>query len=648
MYLWGMLSVQQLSVYFGGTVLFEDLNFQVNTNDRIGLAGRNGAGKSTLMKIIAGIQVASEGSVNKPKEFRIGYLPQEFAHQSQKPVREEAAEAFAEVLALDARLKSITEELQTREDYESDGYLKLIEDLNTVQERFDLLEGNKIEERLERVLKGLGFLEEDLDRPMSSFSGGWQMRVELAKLLLIQPDLLLLDEPTNHLDMDSIIWLEQFLAAYPGAIMMISHDKQFLDSLTNRTIEITGGKIEDYKAAYSKYLVLRKERREQLLNAKKNQDKEIARMERNIERFRAKASKASFAQSLQKKLDRTERIEIDEEAIRSMQIRFPEPPRSGKVVVEAKGVAKSYGDKKVIAPFTFSVDSGDRIAFVGKNGMGKTTLSRIIAGDLDYNQGHLELGHNVALGYFAQHQTERLRAEHSILEEMEMAANQTDRFSQVRGILGAFLFSGEEVEKKIKVLSGGEKARVSLAKLLLEPINFLILDEPTNHLDIISKDVLKQALKHFPGTLIVVSHDREFLQGLTTKTLEFTPEGIKTHLGDIDEFLSKKQLDSFRTMEQQKQSAETKKGSPSEPSDYHQKREAEKQQRKLQSQLKRAEEKVQKLEAQLALMDKELLDPERFKERSQDAAYFERYNGLKKELEKAMADWEAAMAALEN
>ena len=637
-----MVSVQNLAVYFGGTVLFEGLNFQVNAGDRIGLAGRNGAGKSTLMKILSGWINASEGDVARPREFKIGYLPQEFAHKSTKSIREETATAFAEVQRLAGELDRITHELQTRTDYESDAYSQLIEDLTTTQERFDVLEGSRTDEKLEKVLKGLGFSDEDMERRMADFSGGWQMRVELAKLLLTKPDLLLLDEPTNHLDSDSIIWLEEFLKGYPGSIMMISHDRRFLDALTNRTLEITAGRLEDYKAPYSKYLELRQERREQLINAKKNQDREIARMERNIERFKAKASKASFAQSLQKKLDRTERIEVDEDEIFAMKIRFPDPPRSGKVVAKAENLSKSYGDKKVIAPFSFEIESGDRVAFVGKNGMGKTTLSRIIARDLDY-AGELETGHNVALGYFAQHQTDRLQGDHTLLKEMEYAAAQSDAFTRIRGILGAFLFSGEEVEKKIKVLSGGEKARLSMAKLLLTPLNFLILDEPTNHLDIVSKEVLKQALMHFPGTLVVVSHDREFLQGLTNKTLEFTPRGIKTHLGGIDEFLRNKQLESFTELERDKAKKETAaKPVVQEPKPVN--KEVQQQAKNLQKQVEKTENQVQKLEETLAGMDAKLQDGDQFK--NLGAEFFAEYEACRKKLDQAMAEWEKTLDEL--
>lgn len=644
MYLCTMISVGKLAVRFGGRVLFEEVGFQITPGDRIGLTGRNGAGKSTLIKILAGISAPTEGEVAVPRDFSIGYLPQEFAHTSQKSIREETWTAFEELKRLEAKLETIHLALETRTDYESDGYLQLIQDLNDLQHRFDMLGGYQAEEQVERVLKGLGFSEAELERPMNSFSGGWQMRVELAKLLLKKPNLLLLDEPTNHLDIDSILWLEDFLKQYPGALMMISHDRAFLDAITNRTIEITAGRIEDYKAGYSKYLLLREERRETLLAAKKNQDREIARLERNVDRFRAKAAKASFAQSLIKRLDRIERIEIDDEEIIAMRIRFPEPPRSGKVVVEAEGLGKKYGDKQVIRPMTFSINAGERIAFVGKNGMGKTTLARIIAGDLEH-EGHFKFGHNVALGYFAQHQTERLDGTKTVLEEMESAAWESDRFTQVRAILGAFLFSGEDVEKKVRVLSGGEKARLSMAKLLLRPLNFLIFDEPTNHLDLISKDVLKQALAHFEGTVVVVSHDREFLTGLTTKTFEFTPEGIREHLGDVNEFLEKKKVAQFREIEKGKTvSAPVPKPTAAVSPDQS----SGKNVKKLKQQLDKVEKDIAETEASIAQKEMALQDPNNASKLSTDVHFLQDYEMHRKKLAELMEKWEQLAAEMES
>jgi ATP-binding cassette subfamily F protein 3 len=632
-----MISVTNLSVLFGGDALFENISFLINRDDRIGLTGRNGAGKSTLLKIIKGLQKPTSGDISLPKNATIGYLPQEFHNVSTLTVIDETRKAFEKAIALEKEITHINEQLATRTDYESEGYFQLIEKLNDCQHHFQVLGGYEMEEKLEKILKGLGFEPSDFQRKVTEFSGGWQMRIELAKILLQQPDLILLDEPTNHLDIESIIWLENFLITYSGAIMMISHDRTFLDKITNRTLEITNGRIEDYKASYSNYLILRKERREKLESAARNQGKQIAQMERNIERFKAKASKASFAQSLMKKLDKIDRIEVDMEDVSKISIRFPEPPRAGKVIVTGEHIQKNYGDKKVISPMSFSIDRGDRIAFVGKNGMGKTTLSRIIAKDLDF-EGDLNYGHNIHLGYFAQHQANKLNGENTILKEMESAAYGSDTFTQVRSILGAFLFSGEDVDKKVKVLSGGEKSRLSMAKLLLEPLNFLIFDEPTNHLDIVSKDVLKNAILNFDGTIIIVSHDRDFLKGLTNKIFEFTKEGIKQHLGDINEFLSKKNAENFRDFElskekkkEEKQAVEIKEqASPQK----------DKELKRIKNAIANAEKKIAELESQIQQMDQQLQNEVEFKKIGNNPAFFQRYDELKNQLESEMHKWE--------
>lgn len=639
-----MISIANVSVLFGADPLFENISFLINRTDRIGLAGRNGAGKSTLLKIIKGLYKPTSGEVAIPRDATIGYLPQEFHNTSTATVIEETRKAFEQAVLIEQKIEKINLELAERTDYESDSYMKLIEDLGDLQHRFQVLGGYEMEEKIEKILKGLGFDSTDLTRKVSEFSGGWQMRIELAKILLQQPDLVLLDEPTNHLDIESIIWLEEFLQTYNGAIMMISHDKTFLDKLTNRTIEITNGRIEDYKAHYSKYLVLRKERREQLENAAKNQERQIAQIERNIEKFRAKASKASFAQSLIKKLDKIDRIELDIEDVSKINIRFIEPPRAGKVIVTAENIEKTYGDKQVIRPMSFTIDRGDRIAFVGKNGMGKTTLSRIIAKNLDYS-GNLQYGHNVALGYFAQHQANMLDGNNTILEEMEKAAQGSERFTAVRSILGAFLFSGEDVGKKVKVLSGGEKARLSMAKLLLEPLNFLIFDEPTNHLDLVSKEVLKNALKNFDGTVVIVSHDRDFLEGLTTKSYEFTKNGIKTHLGDITEFLNKMNTDNFREIEMNKKVKEEK--VEKAPTDHEVKREQEKEVKRLQNQLGNVEKEIAKVEEELAVYDAKLQNPEEFQKVSENPDFFAKYETLKAKQTELMAKWENIASEIE-
>lgn len=641
-----MIGVSNLSVIFSGKPLFENITFLINREDRIGLTGRNGAGKSTLLKIIKGIQKPTSGSVSIPRDATIGYLPQEFHNTSQLTLIDETRKAFEKVIALEKKISEIQVELVSRTDYESDSYMQLIEQMNDAQHHFQVLGGYEMEEKMERILKGLGFDSSDFNRKVSEFSGGWQMRIELAKILLQQPDLILLDEPTNHLDIESIMWLENFLVSYNGAIMMISHDRTFLDKITNRTIEITNGRIEDYKAPYSKYLELRKERREKLESAARNQEKQIAQMERNIERFRAKASKASFAQSLIKKLDKIERIELDIEDVSKINIRFPEPPRAGKVIVTGENIHKNYGNKQVIRPMNFSIDRGDRIAFVGKNGMGKTTLSRIIAKDLDY-EGKLEYGHNVHLGYFAQHQAIKLHGENTILKEMEDAAYSSDRFTQVRSILGAFLFSGDDVEKKIKVLSGGEKARLSMAKLLLQPINFLILDEPTNHLDMISKDVLKNALLNFDGTLIVVSHDRDFLRGLTNKTFEFTKDGIRQHLGDVTEFLTKRNAENLRDFElsKEKKIAST---IPDKKTELTEKlKNNDKEIRKLKNRVSHAEKKIQELEKHIQQMDNQLQDPDQYKKLIDQSDFFTNYEQTKRQLEKELEIWEKLLTELD-
>lgn len=641
-----MISLSNVNLFFGADPLFEDVSFLINRTDRIGLTGRNGAGKSTILKIIKGYIQPTGGQISIPRDATIGYLPQEFHHTSQLSILEETQKAFEQVVVLQQKIEDINIQLATRDDYESDSYMDLITQLNETEDRFRILGGYEMEEKTEKILKGLGFTQDDLARSMSEFSGGWQMRVELAKILLQQPDLVLLDEPTNHLDIESIMWLEEFLMDYPGAIMMISHDKTFLDKITNRTIEITNGSIQDYKANYSKYLILRKERREKLENAKKNQDQQIAQMERNIEKFRAKASKASFAQSLIKKLDKIDRIEMDVEDVSSINIRFLDPPRSGKVVVNAEKVSKNYGDKEVIKPMTFSIDAGEKIAFVGKNGMGKTTLSRMIAGDLECT-GEIQLGHNVNLGYFAQHQTNRLDNENTILKELENAAYSSDSFTKVRSILGAFLFSGEDVEKKIKVLSGGEKSRVSMAKLLLEPINFLILDEPTNHLDIVSKEVLKNAIQNFNGTVIIVSHDRDFLQGLTTKIFEFTPQGIKEHLCDINEFLSKKNATSFREIEINKKQKPQEEKKSENKQNFEQKKQDDKEVRRVKNALSTAEKRIEVLEEEIKTMDAQLHDPATYQKVSNDKSFFSKYDQLKAELDAEMNRWEGLQVELE-
>ncbi|QTN37778.1 ABC-F family ATP-binding cassette domain-containing protein [Cryomorphaceae bacterium] len=550
-----MISVTQLRHEFGGDALFKEVSFQVKPADRIGLTGKNGAGKSTLLKLLAGWMSPSAGSISKPREFTIGYLPQDITPEGERTVREEAGLAFAGIKEMNERIEQINQELLERTDYESDSYMELIQELTNTQERFHLIGGDQVEEQLEKVLFGLGFKSNELDRSLSTFSGGWRMRVELAKLLLSKHDLLLLDEPTNHLDIEAILWLEDFLKDHEGAIMMISHDRQFLDAVTKRTIEIINGGIEDYSAHYSKYLVLREERREKLIQAKKNQDKDIERQKQLIEKFRYKDSKAAFAQSLIKKLDKLERIEVDDYHQKSVRFTFPEVPRSGKDVIKLEEVGKNYSDRWVLEHVDFELLRGDRWAFVGQNGQGKTTLAKIIVGALRADAGNRNLGTNVHLAYYAQDQAESLDPNQTVLESVESVAPNDVR-PRVRAMLGAFLFSGETVDKKVSVLSGGERARLAMCRLLTKPVNFLVLDEPTNHLDMISKDALKEALLTFEGTLLVVSHDRHFLKGLTDRVLEFSDGSVKPHLGDIEYFLSERKASDMREVE--KRSVEEK------------------------------------------------------------------------------------------
>ena len=537
-----MLNIHNLSVSFQGEYLFEEITYRLNAGDRIGLVGKNGAGKSTMLRIISGEQEYDTGSIAKEKEIQIGFLKQDIDFVEGRTVLEESYEAFKEIKKLEAQLEDINTDLAERTDYESEGYNQLMIDLNEVQQQYEIHGGYNYQGETERILQGLGFARADFEKLTDTFSGGWRMRIELAKLLLQNNDILLLDEPTNHLDIESIIWLESFLKNYSGAVVIVSHDKMFLDNVTNRTIEISLGRIYDYPKPYTKYLVLRKELREQQLASQKNQQKQIEQTEKLIEKFRAKASKATMAQSLIKKLDRMDRIEVDEDDNSVMTLNFPVSITPGKVVVEAENVAKNYGEKKVLNGVELLVERNTKTAFVGQNGQGKSTLAKIIVGELEH-EGHLKLGHNVQIGYFAQNQAEYLDGSKTVEETMIDAADEKTR-PLVRNILGSFLFRGEEVDKYVRVLSGGERNRLALAKMMLQPFNVLVMDEPTNHLDIKSKNVLKDSLKNFEGTLIVVSHDRDFLQGLTDRVYEFKDHKIREYLGDIDYYLEQRAVDS--------------------------------------------------------------------------------------------------------
>ena len=629
-----MLNVHNLSVSFQGEYLFEEVAFMLNAGDRVGLIGKNGAGKSTMLKLLSRELKPDSGTIAADKDVRIGFLKQDIDFVKGRTILEEAYQAFSEIKTLEQKLDDIHHQIETRTDYESESYHNLLDMLSDYTHRFDLIGGYQYQGETEKVLLGLGFQRSDFDKLTDSFSGGWRMRIELAKLLLQNNDILLLDEPTNHLDIESIIWLEQFLTTYSGAVVIVSHDKMFLDNVTNRTIEISVGKIYDYPKPYSKFLELRQEIREQQLASQKNQEKKIQQTEKLIEKFRAKASKASMAQSLIKKLDKIERIEVDEEDNAVMNVRFPVSVTPGKVVLEIDDVSKSYGEKEVLSHVSLLVERGSKIAFVGQNGQGKTTLAKMIIGETDY-QGTIKLGHNVQLGYFAQNQADYLDGELTVLDTMYHAADDTNRM-KIRDILGSFLFRGDEVDKKVKVLSGGERNRLALAKMLLSDFNVLVMDEPTNHLDIKSKNVLKKALQQFEGTLIIVSHDRDFLQGLTDKVYEFKNKNIKEYLGDIDFYLEQRAVANFREMEQQKEtlSAPTKATTSAEKLSFEQ-----------QKQQKAAQNKLNKIENQIAALEEELKQMDvQMGQGVQSNDYYKEYEQKKRMLEELMTEWENLMS----
>ncbi|MAO15267.1 ABC-F family ATP-binding cassette domain-containing protein [Muricauda ruestringensis] len=634
-----MLNIHNLSVAFGGEYLFEEISFRLNGGDRVGLIGKNGAGKSTMLKLLSKEMSLDEGAIATEKNIKIGFLKQDIDFEEGRTVLEESYQAFSEIKEMELKLDEINTALAERTDYESEGYHQLMVDLNDVTHRYEILGGYNYQGDTEKVLLGLGFKREDFNKLTDTFSGGWRMRIELAKLLLQSNDVLLLDEPTNHLDIESIIWLEQFLRNFTGAVVIVSHDKMFLDNVTNRTIEISLGRIYDYSKPYSQFLVHRKEIKEQQLSAQKNQEKQIQQTERLIEKFRAKSSKASMAQSLIKKLDKMERIEVDEEDNSVMNLRFPVSINPGKVIAELDGVSKSYGSKRVLKDIDLLVERGSKTAFVGQNGQGKTTLAKIMVGELDY-QGNLKIGHNVQLGYFAQNQAEYLDGSKTILDTMIDAANESNR-SKVRDILGSFLFRGDDVDKYVKVLSGGERNRLALAKMLLQPFNVLVMDEPTNHLDIKSKNVLKQALQSFEGTLILVSHDRDFLQGLTDRVYEFKEGGIKEYLGDIDFYLEQRKMDDFRSVEKGDQKKEEKTQEKSKESDYH----TQKKQKSLKNRLSGVEKRISQLEKEIANIDHDLLMD--YDTTIAKPNFFDKYEGKKKELEGLMEDWETLSHELE-
>ncbi|MBE7691647.1 ABC-F family ATP-binding cassette domain-containing protein [Tenacibaculum finnmarkense] len=629
-----MLNVHNLSVSFMGTDLFSGITFKLNKGDRIGLIGKNGAGKSTLLKVLSKDIETSGGTMAFDKDIRMGFLRQDIDFVEGRTILEEAYQAFVEIKEIEVKLDEINEQLATRTDYESEEYSQLIIDLTDLTERYELLGGYNYQGDTEKILQGLGFQREDFDKLTSTFSGGWRMRIELAKLLLQSNDILLLDEPTNHLDIESIIWLENFLRSYSGAIVLVSHDKMFLDNVTNRTIEISLGQIYDYKKPYSQFLVLRAEIKEKQLQAQKNQEKEIKQKQHLINKFKAKASKASMAQSLMKQLDKVQLIEVDGDDNAAMNVKFAISKEPGRIIVEADSLCKSYGDKHVLQDVDLMIERNSKIAFVGQNGQGKSTLAKMMVGEIPF-EGNLKLGHNVEIGYFAQNQSEELPPEKTVLEIMEDAASDTNRM-RVRDMLGSFLFGGDAVDKKAKVLSGGERNRLALCKLLLSPFNVLVMDEPTNHLDIASKTVLKTALKNFEGTLIVVSHDRDFLQGLTSTVYGFKDKVIKEYLGDIDYFLEQHKMENLREAEKR---TVVKVEKPTAKKEAHQlSREQEKELKKLKNKLSKTETEIADLETEIAKIDLELAN--NYDEVSARPNFFEKYKAKKASLDALMANWE--------
>jgi ATP-binding cassette, subfamily F, member 3 len=642
-----MISVNAVTVSFGGYDLFDNVSFLVNPKDRIGLAGKNGAGKSTMLKLLSGLQNPTKGEISKPNDFRIGYLPQDMIHQHGRTVFEETATAFEEIQKLEARLNVVTHELETRTDYESDAYMNLITELTDINTRMDIIGAGNREEEIEKILKGLGFERTDFHRQTAEFSGGWRMRIELAKILLQKPDILLLDEPTNHLDIESIQWLEETMQTFSGSVMLISHDRQFLDNVTTRTIEISNQKIYDYKTNYSRYLVLRQERKEQQENAAKNQQKVIDQTEALIDKYRAKASKAAFAQSLIKKLDRMDIVEVDEGDTAAMAFRFPPPALSGKIVVTVENAGKVYGSKRIFKDANFILAKGEKIALVGRNGEGKSTMMKMIAQQVDFD-GTVLLGHNVMMGYFAQDQAEKLDPNKTVFETIDELAVGDVR-KQVRTMLGSFLFGGEDIDKKVRVLSGGERGRLALCKLLLQPYNLLVLDEPTNHLDIRSKEVLKKAILAYEGTAIIVSHDRDFLADLTEKMYEFRNGEVREHLGGIVEFMEK--LKMYRLTEMNTKSPFVKakvEVKEEKPKADTQADERAKELKLINSQIAKSEKEIERLEAEIKLFDEKLSDSSQYQAVVNDKEAFAKYEALKKQLETEMQNWEALQAKLEN
>ena len=640
-----MVSIDNVTVSFGGWDLFKEISLLINPRDRIGLVGKNGAGKTTLLKVIMGMQPPTSGVVTMSGDTTLGYLPQQMKVHDTTTLVEETAKAFEEVLHLEREMERLTAEIAQREDYESEEYGELVHRLSEATERHNLLGGESREAQIERTLLGLGFKREDLTKPTSTFSGGWRMRIELAKLLLRRPSVFLLDEPTNHLDIESIQWLEGYLKDYPGAVLLISHDRDFLDNVTNRTVELLLGKVYDYKVPYSQYVQLRKERREAQVAAYNNQQRLIEKTEEFIEKFRYKPTKSNQVQSRVKQLERLDRIEIDEEDLSALNLKFPPAPRSGQIVAEIKEVGKSFGPKRVFSGANFTIEKGDKIALVGRNGEGKTTLARILIGELEPSEGSVKRGANVSIGYYAQNQDDLMDGDFTVYDTLDKVAVGDIR-TRLRDILGAFLFRGEDVDKKVKVLSGGERSRLAMARMMLSPHNLLVLDEPTNHMDMRSKDILKEAIQKYDGTLVVVSHDREFLDGVVDKIYEFRDGGVKEYLGGIRYFLEKRRLEDMRQIEV-REVAQKEQKNTSGKEDYLAKKENEKLIRKTQRAIEEKEMAIMALEEQVAEWDRKLGAPEEHGIDLSDSKVFAEYNALKQKLAFEEHEWEKLSYELE-
>ncbi len=640
-----MVSIDNVTVSFGGWDLFKEISLLINPRDRIGLVGKNGAGKTTLLKVIMGMQPPTSGVVTMSGDTTLGYLPQQMKVHDTTTLVEETAKAFEEVLHLEREMERLTAEIAQREDYESEEYGELVHRLSEATERHNLLGGESREAQIERTLLGLGFKREDLTKPTSTFSGGWRMRIELAKLLLRRPSVFLLDEPTNHLDIESIQWLEGYLKDYPGAVLLISHDRDFLDNVTNRTVELLLGKVYDYKVPYTQYVQLRKERREAQVAAYNNQQRLIEKTEEFIEKFRYKPTKSNQVQSRVKQLERLDRIEIDEEDLSALNLKFPPAPRSGQIVAEIKEVGKSFGSKRVFSGANFTIEKGDKIALVGRNGEGKTTLARILIGELEPSEGSVKRGANVSIGYYAQNQDDLMDGDFTVYDTLDKVAVGDIR-TRLRDILGAFLFRGEDVDKKVKVLSGGERSRLAMARMMLSPHNLLVLDEPTNHMDMRSKDILKEAIQKYDGTLVVVSHDREFLDGVVDKIYEFRDGGVKEYLGGIRYFLEKRRLEDMRQIEV-REVAQKEQKNTSGKEDYLAKKENEKLIRKTQRAIEEKEMAIMALEEQVAEWDRKLGAPEEHGIDLSDSKVFAEYNALKQKLAFEEHEWEKLSYELE-